>query len=212
MNWKSTFNTRGFMLVSLLIILPCLLVVLLGVFSLAQRAQDRIALLYRLEVCALDVIQSRKRLLQSLARSNRAMAPLRQVVYVARNSRFVPAITLPAGITARVAMTLLHKLRQGQELRVLAATAREAGKLRCKAGRFSRRFAYCRFPVARRQYFYRKPALYPDIPGDLLPRRHRPLLKVSCHSHFGSQVLGRTLQLRAAAPGQLRGLRHSYGK
>lgn len=159
----SIWNTKGFVTVSLVAFVPLILLVLIAGVGLALRSQNRLALLFRLDTCAVEVMDNRLALVSQLNKTNQAMMPLRVAVYAARGSKVVSAGLSTIGEAA--ALIALKTLAQSQNALVLKAKLEDGLHIRCEGNKFSLEMALCQFPLT--QMPTRQPALFPDVPGDL---------------------------------------------
>ncbi len=141
----------------------------LTAFSLAAfaaldlRAQNRIADLFRLDVCARRITASREKLYRRLVDMNQAIHELQLIVYAARGLKVIPGVGAFAEVGEEAALVLLQNLARGQDILVEAERWKELKFLACAKSSVSRGSAACVFskipPLEREETFF------PDVPG-----------------------------------------------
>jgi hypothetical protein len=178
-----TWNTKGFVTVSLLLFVPLIILTLAASVSLALRSQERLALQFRLDTCAIEVMDQRIQQITQLEQSNSLMQPLRLVVYAARGTKVVSAGASTIGEAA--ALIALRTIARGQEALILKARAQELWQRNCRTNKFSAQLAVCQFAVTPAPS--RKPALFPDVPGDINLERVK-IFSVSCADWVGKNM------------------------
>ena len=190
---KLGLSTKGSLLVLALPVVVLILGLLLAVAQLSMRAQNLIALNYRLQSCAHSVIQGRKQLFKKLVVRNRWMKPLRISVLTFRSGRIIPGVGLISAVAARAALIALNLFKVEQELSIFHLSLKEWGKISCGSTPFSRQPSFCRFRVlSRARDLYRQKTLFPDVPGALrLRKSSKSLLTIVCSGLSQSNSLER---------------------
>ncbi len=168
---------RGFLLVFLLPILLLLLLFFAGSVSVALRAQARIALQSRLDICAVKLALGRKRALENLASTNLALRSSVTAIYVARGLLVAGGPVGAAGAGGQSALLRVNQtLALAQNLLLTKLAAAEAQSWICRATKYSHEKAGCLLSPPALTAFRREKTLFPDVRGALVHRREGPLL------------------------------------
>ena len=169
---------------AMLALLPFILLLystLLGFTTLNIKAQNQMAELFRLDVCARKVSSSRANLFRKLTKINLAMRPLQYAVYISRGMKVIPGAGVIAQVSEASALTSLKYMASSQNFLITVAHTQEVSLLKCNETLYSKSLAYCRFPIASLNDFEREKALFPDVPGRIALRdKTSDLLKVHC--------------------------------
>lgn len=191
--------------------LPLLLLVLTaftGIFSYSVLAQNRIALRYRLQVCALRAAAARRDLLHRIVHINRTMQPLQKTVYASRTARLAPGAGMAAAITEATALTALRSLKLARETLIMTGASREMLMFRCKTSLHSDAPAFCAFPPVNRTQFRPLPTLFPDVPETVALTRLPPEFR--CQGFHHGRLLREGVGLRGSPALLTRDFHHEW--
>ena len=182
-------NEAGTILLSGVSCLALLVAALLLLLALFRREQAEIALRFRLETCALEALAERRQLLHKIVALNRTMIPLQALVYAGRAGRAVPGVGVVSHAAAEAALFSLRGLAEGRAAMISFAAIQERMKLLCRAGRFSRELAHCRFSVFQREMLRKDPVAYADVPATVSLSESARRSKFTCSSYPHSEGL-----------------------
>ena len=159
-------NEKGFVLVSVLLLIPLWVIGLNALLQTTGFAQERLALWFRLDVCALKVMKNQGDLIHSLEKSNKRIDALLVIIYAARSSKPIPVVGGIGAMTEAIALAALQVTARLQEAKLLQSRIRLLGMLTCKSDPFSKGPAFCKFPIT--SSLRRKPAFFPDLEGPMV--------------------------------------------
>ena len=179
-------NDSGAVLILFAPFLAIALSAFASLWALALAEQDRIALRYRLQVCAV------------------------RAVYASRGVKLIPGAAPAAQASESVALALLNSLRIGRESLIVARASQEALMFPCRATPFSKSPAWCRFRLANRSLFQDNQAAFPDVPKTvrLAPLADNPTF--ACAGIQGRRFFRESVVLRGDSALFARNFRHAY--
>ncbi|HEY8280053.1 MAG TPA: hypothetical protein VIH99_10535 [Bdellovibrionota bacterium] len=185
----------GFFLPLLASLLLLLLVLLLGGLRIAASSQAAMALQSRLDVCAVRLAEGRKRLLEQLVRSNRALELTVVGVYASRGVKLAGPIGAVVGGLSEAALLQANRgLAFFQTGAIQWTRSREATILRCPSSPFSASEAFCLTLPELGSAFRRERTLFPDVAGALTSSVRTPgLARILCR---GGRRLRTTVVVR----------------
>lgn len=160
----------GFILVMAIPAFFILSLFLIQLAALASRAERKVALSFRAQVCALERATKRQNFYGELRRLNQRMDPLQKIVYAARAARALPGVNISAGLAETVALTTLRALARYRQGRILMLRISESKNRICPADAFTRAPLSCSSPFLLPTDLRERRALFPDVP---------PLLEIS---------------------------------
>ena len=211
MKANSKNKENGAILTFCLFMLPILLFLAFASIALIYRMQNKLALHYRLDLCASRVLYERSILLKNLTRENQSMQLLRAIVYTARNASIIlPPAAAILGMSEKAALLALRKLKMAQDFAIRVAKLTENRNRYCKATPYSSQLASCKFLGIQEKAFQRVPALYPDVPGHLRWNGGDPLLRVECQVIWQKQELAQAMKISGDKELQIANFTYDY--
>lgn len=186
-------SDKGFLVAGLLPALLLLLSALAGLLDISWRAQNRVAMQSRLDICAVKLALKRERSLEGLARLNGALRATVVGIYAARGVAVVSGpIGLALGKGAEAALLAANKaLAASQNSLILAGTASELAGSRCASTPFSSPPAACLITPLLAKALHREATLFPDVEGSLAHQNpaQSALARVRCRGKFSAATL-----------------------
>jgi hypothetical protein len=185
---------RGFLLTLLVPVLALFALFFLGTLRFTARAQARVALQSRLDVCAVRAAVARERLYGRLAKTNEGVNSTKLAIYAMRAAALVPGAGEVALAGQEALLTLNKSLAAAEDAMELVGETEELGMLRCKATHYSSEQATCVATPPLVTALEHEETLFPDVRG---PIQHRSgskrLATIRC---FGWGGMNTTLEVR----------------
>jgi hypothetical protein len=176
-------------------VLALFMLFFLGTLRFTTRAQGRVALQSRLDVCAVRAAVARERLYGQLAKANEGVNDTKLAIYAMRAAALVPGAGEAALAGQEALLTLNKSLAAAEDALVLAGEAEELARLRCGPTVYSSaERAACVATPPLALALEHEETLFPDVRGPLQHRSStRALAKIRC---MGVDGLRTTLEVR----------------
>lgn len=164
-------SERGFLLLTLVIWIPLLFTVLAISFHEVQRAQKRVALQSRLDICSVKRTEQRKKMIQKIVQANDV---IRFTNVAVASLRGISVLTGPLGsMASRLGESVLIQTNRAAALfqSTLLKTIHIAEMIpTCEPTAFSKEPAFCTTTPGVTKLFFRASKSMPDLEAPLLAR------------------------------------------